>query len=267
MADSVRAYRALVGAQIRSQSQYRASFLLDVGFTTLFCAMEIVSVLVIFRVTPGLGGFDVREVLLIAALCQCGFYCADLLVGNVELVSKYVRTGLLDSVLIRPRSSLGQLLALDFPFRKVGRAVQGVVIYAAALWWAGVAWTPARALLAVVAPAATTTLFAAVFVAGATVAFWWIDSGEFANAFTYGGRTFGSYPMGIYPMWLRDVFAYGLGIAFAGYQPALALLGRPDPLGTPAWAAWLSPAVAAAAWAAALALWNTGIRHYRSTGS
>ncbi|MCF2526336.1 ABC transporter permease [Yinghuangia soli] len=264
MAEPARgAYRELVRAQIRSQSQYRASFAMDAALTSCVSVLEILAILVLFRVTPSLGGFSVREAVLIAALCEFAFQIADLAVGNIERIAEYVRTGRMDTVLVRPLSPLGQLLAGDFPLRKAGRVVQGLALYAAALVYAGIDWTPARALLAVTAPVAAGALFAAAFVAGATVAFFWIDSGEFANAFTYGGRTFGTYPQTIYPAWMRVLFGYG----FAGYQPALALLGRPDPLGTPAWVAWCTPLAAAAAWVGAVLMWRTGVRHYRSTGS
>ncbi|NUU22727.1 MAG: ABC transporter permease [Streptomycetaceae bacterium] len=243
------------------------SFAMDAALTSVITLLEMLTIVVLFQVTPAVGGFSRREALLIAGLCQLGFSLGDMLVGNIEEIGRYVRMGLMDSVLVRPLSPLGQLLATDFPFRKVGRVVQGLVLYAGVLAYADLDWTPARALLAVVAPLAAAALFAAVFVAGATVAFWWIDSGEMANAFTYGGRQFSTYPITVYPGWLRGAFAYGLGLAFAGYQPALALLGRPDPLGSPAWVAWCTPVVAAAAWTGALLLWRTGIRHYRSTGS
>jgi len=104
-------------------------------------------------------------------------------------------------------------------------------------------------------------------VATATVAFWWIDSGEFANGFTYGGRDFTSYPITVYSGFFRRVFAYGLGFGFVAYHPTLGLLGRPDPLGLPAWMAWSTPAVAAAACGLAALAWRSGVRHYRSTGS
>jgi ABC-2 type transport system permease protein len=51
------------------------------------------------------------------------------------------------------------------------------------------------------------------------------------------------------------------------YQPALALLGRSDPLGLPAWAGYVSPLVAVVAAALAAVMWRAGIRQYRSTGS
>ena len=45
------AYRCLLGAQVRSQAQYRASLAIDVVGSVLFGVLDIVSVLVLFRVT------------------------------------------------------------------------------------------------------------------------------------------------------------------------------------------------------------------------
>ena len=138
---------------------------------------------------------------------------------------------------------------------------------ALALSRAGVDWSAARVLLLAVALSSGTIFFAAVFVATATIAFWWIDSGEFANGFTYGGRDFTAYPITVYNGFFRGLFAYAMGFGFVAYYPALALLGRPDPLGQPGWLAWCAPAVATVAAGAAALMWRHGIRHYRSTGS
>jgi ABC-2 type transport system permease protein len=119
----------------------------------------------------------------------------------------------------------------------------------------------------VVAPVAAGVFFGAIFVISATLAFWWVESGELGNGFTYGGRDFTSYPITVYSDWFRNLFAYGLGFGFVAYQPALALLGRPDPLGLPVWAGYSSPLVALLAALIAAVVWRTGVRHYRSTGS
>jgi ABC-2 type transport system permease protein len=260
-------YLRLVRAQVRSQTQYRASFAIDVIGSALLTLLDVIAVLVLFTVRGELGGFGIREVLLMAGLSACAFPMADLAVGNIERLRVYVRTGLFDTVLIRPLSALAQLLAIDFAPRRVGRMVQGLLIYVIALAVADIAWTPGRVLLAVLAPVAGAVFFASLFVAGSTVAFWWIESGEMANAFTYGGRDFTAYPMTMYGEWFRKLFAFGLGFAFVAYLPTLALTGRADPLGTPGWLHWCSPIIALPAAAAAGLLWRTGIRHYRSTGS
>jgi ABC-2 type transport system permease protein len=260
-------YARLLVAQVRGQTQYRASFLIDLAGSTVLTLLDVVSVFVIFSVNGDLGGFGAREILLMVGISALAFPLADLAVGNVERLRVYVRTGLFDAVLVRPLSALWQLVAMDFAPRRVGRAVQGLVIYGLALAVAPVDWSPAAALLAVVAPLAGAVFFSSLFVAGATVAFWWIESGEIANGFTYAGRDFTSYPMTVFGGLFRRVFAYGLGFAFVSYLPALALLGLPDPLGVPGWLHWCSPLVAAAAAGLAALLWRTGVRHYRSTGS
>ncbi|HEY0697568.1 MAG TPA: ABC-2 family transporter protein [Micromonospora sp.] len=262
-----RAHLALLGAQLRAQASYRVSFAIDLLTNVGSTVFDVLTVLVLFRVTPSLGGFDVSEALVVVGLATAAFATADLTVGNIERIRVYVRTGTLDAVLLRPLGVLPQLLLMDLPLRKLSRSVFGFGVLVVALARADIDWTPARAVLAVVAPLAGTVFFASIFVASATVSFWWIESGELGHAVTYGGRDFTAYPTTVYSGWFRRIFAYGLGFAFVAYQPALALLGRADPLGLPGWVGWASPLVAVGAASAAALVWRTGVRHYRSTGS
>jgi len=261
------AYRRLVGAQVRSQTQYRASFVVDVTCSVFFGVVDIVSVVVLFRVTPALGGFEFAEVFLMTALAGCAFAMADLVVGNVERLRQYVRSGLFDALLVRPLSSLMQLVAMDVATRRVGRVAFGIVVVVLAVAHAPVPLTVGRLALLVVTPIAGAMIFGAVFVATATVAFWWIESGEIANGLTYGGLNFTQYPITIYGALFRRLFAYAAGFAFVAYYPTLALLDRPDPLGAPWLLGYASPVVAVAVVIAAGLMWRTGVRRYRSTGS
>lgn len=261
------AYLALLRGQARSQASYRTSFVIDLVSNVGATVFDVLTVLVLFQVTRILGGFDVREAMVMVGLSACSFAIADLTVGNIERVRQYVRTGLMDAVLVRPLGALPQLLLMDLPLRKVSRALFGLAVLTVALAAADIDWNPGRVLLVVVTPLAGAVFFGSIFVASATLAFWWIDSGEVGNAFTYGGRDFTSYPVTVYGGWFRAVFAYGLGFAFVAYHPALALLGRADPLGLPGWVGWAAPGVAGLATVGAAAAWRTGIRHYRSTGS
>ncbi|MPZ25300.1 MAG: ABC transporter permease [Micromonosporaceae bacterium] len=260
-------YRHLLRGQVRAQTAYRASFVVNLVSNVWATVADVLTVLVLFRVTTSLAGFSLAEALVMVGLSACGFALADLAAGNIERLRHYVRTGLLDALLVRPLRALPQLLLMDIGLQRLSRVGVGAAVLVAALVAAPVEWTPARLALAVLAPLAGALFFSAIFVAGATVAFWWVESGELANSLTYGGKDLTAYPMTIYGPAFRRVFGFGLGFAFVGYYPALALLGRPDPLGLPGWVGWVSPAVAAPAVGAAALLWRVGIRHYRSTGS
>lgn len=263
----LRAYVHLVRVQVRSQAQYRMSFAMDLAGSVGFGVLDFVTVTVLFRVSRTIAGFTFGEVFLMAALANCAFALADMLVGNVERLRVYVRSGQLDAVLVRPLGALAQLVAMDVALRRIGRVTIGIAAVAIASVNADLALTPVHLVLLVVAPFAGAVIFSAVFVGTASVAFWWIESGEVGNAFTYGGSDFSAYPMSIYGAVFRRLLAYGLGFAFVAYYPALVLIDRPDPLGAPAFLGYVSPLVAALAAAVAGLLWQTGLRHYKSTGS
>jgi ABC-2 type transport system permease protein len=260
-------YLALLRGQVRSQTAYRASFAIDLATNVWATVMDVVTVLVLFEVTTRLGGFPRVEAFVIVGTATCAFATGDVVSGNIGHLGLYVRTGRLDAMLVRPLAALPQVLSVEVPLRKLSRAAFGVVVLVAALLLAPIEWTPARLALAVLAPVAGAAFFGSVFVAASTVAFWWVDSGELASSLTYGGRDLTLYPMTVYGDLFRRVFGLGLGFAFVAYYPALALLGRADPLGLPGWVGWVSPAVAVPAAAVAALCWRIGIRHYRSTGS
>ena len=263
----LRPYAALFRGHVRSMTSYRASFVVELGTNVAGAALDVLAVLVLFRVTRTVAGFRMSEALLMVSLSSFAFSWADFTVGNIDQIKKYVRTGTLDAVLIRPLSAFGQLVLMDLPLRKASRVMVSFTVLVVALRTADIEWTPARVALLLITPPAGVVFFGSIFVLSASLAFWWVESGELGNAFTYGGRDFTAYPMAAYSGWFRDVFAYGLGFGFVAYHPALGLLGLADPLGLPSWAAWLAPLVALIAAGVAAVVWRTGIRHYRSTGS
>ncbi|AHI01417.1 ABC-2 family transporter protein [Kutzneria viridogrisea] len=261
------AYSSLIRAQLRSQLSYRTSFLLNCLAQMLAQANDLLVIVVLFGRVASLGGFGVQEVLLVYALSGIAFGLADMVVGNVEQLPQYIRTGRFDVVLMRPMGSLAQLCASDFQLRRLGRVVTalGVLVYVLSI--SDIHWTPITLLLLVITPVAGAVIFGSIFIASNSLSFWLIDGRELANTVTYGGNYFTSYPVTVFSGWLRVFLAYVIGGAFVSYYPALALLGRADPLGGPDWLRFSAPVVALLAALAAGTVWRFAIRHYRGTGS
>jgi ABC-2 type transport system permease protein len=94
-----------------------------------------------------------------------------------------------------------------------------------------------------------------------------VQGREATNVFTYGGDFMTSYPMDVFDGWLRRFVTFVIPLAFVDYEPALYLLGKPDPLGLPPWVRLASPLVAAALGLVAWRAWSIGVRHYQSTGT
>jgi viologen exporter family transport system permease protein len=264
--DSVLVWRRLVGAQIRSQLQYRLSFMLDLSGAFLIAFIDFLAVLVIFHNVPELGSWTVREVALLYAFSSISFALTDLLIGHLDQFPQKVRDGNFDILLVRPRGTLFQVVGSDFQLRRLGKAAQGVAVLVWALAALDVNWTAGRVAMVVVMVPSAIVIFSSVWVVGSCLAFWTTDGGEFTNAFTYGGNFLAQYPIDILGDWLRRFLAYLVPLAFVCYFPALYILDKPDPLGLPDFLNFASPLVAL--WTAAVAglIWRFAVRHYRSAG-
>jgi ABC-2 type transport system permease protein len=261
------AYRQIVRSRVAAQASYRTSFAVEVVSQVFIVLVEFVEVYAVFHQVNSLGGFDFAEVSLIYGLSVLSFGIADLIVGHLDQLPFYVRTGTFDALLLRPLSPLGQLVTSDFSLRRLGRVGTGVAVLVVALVAVDVDWTPGRVLLAVVTPLAGAAIFSAIFVATSTIGFWVVEGMEFTNAFTYGGNYLSSFPFTVFGTAIRRFFTFVLPVGFVAYLPTLALLGRPEPFGWPDWLSWSSVPVAAVAVALSLLTWRTGLRRYVGTGS
>jgi ABC-2 type transport system permease protein len=167
----------------------------------------------------------------------------------------------------RPVNIVVQVLGDDFILRRLGRVAQGVAIFVVAVNLADIQWTLGKLLYLPLVFLGMIAFFGGLFVVGATITFWTVESIEVINIFTYGGSELISYPMHVYPDWLRQLFSYVIPAAFLSYYPALYFLEKPDPFGLPPFVRFLSPVAGGAVLLAAMAFWRFGVRHYRSTGT
>jgi ABC-2 type transport system permease protein len=264
--EPVLVWRRLVGAQIRSQYQYRVSFVLDMAGNFLISFIDFLAVLVIFQNVHRLGVWNVHEVAFLYAMSSISFALTDLLVGHFDQFPEKIRDGNFDILLIRPRGTLFQVIASDFQMRRLGKAIQGVIVFAYVIGTLDIPWGPGRiAMLATMIPTAI-VIFASIWTIGSCLSFWTTDGGEFTNAFTYGGNFLAQYPIDIYSSWMRRFLAYVIPLAFVCYFPALYILDKPDPLGLPRLLEFASPLVAAVVACVAGLVWRFAVRHYRSAG-
>ena len=264
---ALRLYRRLVGAQIRSQLQYRVSFALELVGMFLFSFVDLVAILVIFHNVEGLGGWSVAEVAFLYATAMLAFAFTDMVIGHLDLFPEAIRSGAFDLVLVRPRGTLFQVIASDFHLRRLGKALQAAIVLVYALTSLDIDWTAGRVAMLPVAIVAGSVIYGAVWVAAICIVFWSVEGRETANAFTYGGSFLAQYPINVYASWLRRFLAYVIPAAFVAYLPSLYLLDKEDPLGLPAVLQFASPVVALVAAVVAGLVWRFAVRHYRSTGS
>jgi ABC-2 type transport system permease protein len=260
-------YRSLVAASVRSQLAYPTSFALQCLAQALAQFEDVVVVLVLFSQIMEMGGFTLPEVLLIYSLAGIAFGLSDLLVGSLSNLGELVRTGTLDALLLRPLPAMAQICVSEFALRRVGKIATSLAVLGYVLTISEISWTPLRLAVLLCTPLTGLVLFGAIWVAATSTTFWLVEGQELPNAVTYGSWMFTSYPVSVFSGWLLRLMAFVVPGAFVAYYPALAILGKADPLGLPAVLQYCAPLVALLAAAVAALVWRAGLRHYVGTGS
>jgi len=262
-------YRRLIRVQIRSQLIYRASFLLDLLSVGLNTAASFATLALVLQRFEGIGGWKLGEIAFLYGMVETAFGVMDLFFSGFDpdFFGQRVRRGTFDQMLLRPLGITLQVMGSQFVLRRLGRIAQGLAILGIALALTNVRWTLLKIAYLPVVFVSLVLFFGALFIIGATITFWTVQSIEAINIFTYGGSEMMSYPMHIYQRWMRQFFTYVVPAIFLLYYPALYLLDKPDPLHLPAFAPFLAPAAGLGMLGAALAFWRFGIRHYSSTGT
>jgi ABC-2 type transport system permease protein len=257
----------LLGASLKAQLAYRRSFLLEVFGRFWVTGLELVAVFVLIDHVEELGGFDRSEIVYLYGVASLSLGLADLLTDGVNDMPELIRLGTFDALLVRPAPILIQVLARQCRLQHAGRALQGALALAWALWTLPWAPGPLEVAMLAVNVLGATAVYAAVFVAEGATCIFTVQASELFSAFSYGGVEMARYPVSIYERWLRSIFLWIVPVGFVSYFPALVVLGHPDALGLPAFLPYLAPIVAAAFLAVAVAYWSFAVNRYRSTGS
>jgi ABC-2 type transport system permease protein len=260
-------YRRLIGARIRAQMQYRASFLLMTLVSFVVTGSDLLAILILFKYFGELAGWRAGEVALLYGLTMIGFGLSEMAAAGFDLFPQTIRQGEFDRVLLRPVGVFVQVLAADFQLRRLGCVAQGGLALALAMTWTSIAWTPLKLFYLLVVVGSGFVMFSALLVLGAVLCFWTVQSIEIVNTVTYGGTEMASYPLPIYHELLQRFFTFVIPLAFVSYFPALYLLDRPELQHFPSWLPAMTPVAAAMLALMAWRAWRIGVRHYQSTGS
>jgi len=266
MLNTLKLYGHYIAISVRGQMQYRASFLMQTLGHLAATVIEFFAIWSLFHRFGNLRGWTLPEVALLYGMVNLSFSLTDATSRGFDAFGRMVRGGDFDRLLLRPRSTVLQLAGQELTLRRIGRFSQGIIVLIWAMHRLPVEWSPAPIGLLLAAILGGACFFFGLIVVQATTAFWTVESLEVFNAFTYGGVYASQFPMTIYRGWFRRLMTV-IPLASVNYFPALAILGRPDPLGTPILFQCLSPLFGLAFLLVAFQVWKIGVRHYCSTGS
>lgn len=265
--NSLRLYLRYISVSFKSQMQYKVSFVLQTVGHLLVTAIEFLGIWALFSRFNNIGTWTLAEVALFYGVVNISFACADALGRGFDTFGKMIKSGDFDRLLLRPRSTVLQLLGAEFTLKRMGRLAQGTVIMGWSLAYLQIPLTLPTMWLLGASLVGGITLFMGIVIVQATLTFWTIESLEIMNILTYGGVETAQYPFSIYSKWFQQFFTFFVPLACVSYFPILAVLNKARDFSVPLWVCYISPFAGILFLIISLQLWKVGERYYCSTGS
>ena len=265
--NTLRLYGRSMAILIKSQLQYPASFLMQTLAQLVMEGGEMLAVILIIDRFDRLNQWGPGDLYFFFGLMSVSFYLTEIfgrgVTGNFPSM---VRTGQLDTVLLRPRGVLTQVLCSAADPRRITCIAVGIVSLVLGSRLSAIAWNPLRILLLTESVLCSFWLLLGLFMVEAILCIHSVKSVELANALTYGGRSACEYPSDIYPRPLRLLFTVIAPFALVMHVPASMILDKPI-YGWPMWTGFVTPLAGPALFGVMYLLFRKAMRFYRSTGS
>ncbi len=265
--NTLRLYLRSMGMLLKSQLQYPLSFFLQTLAQLVMEGGEMLALVLLIDRFDRVNQWEAGDLYFFFGIMAVTFYLTECfgrgVTGNFPSL---IRTGQLDTLLLRPRGLLTQILCSAVDPRRLICIAVGVAALVIGSGMARVEWTLPKALLFAEAVAFGFMLILALFLIEAIFCIRSVKSVELVNVLTYGGRSACEYPVTIYPRPLRVLFTALAPFALVLQAPAAYILNKPL-FGWPAWAAFVSPLSGPLVFAVLYALFRRAMRGYCSPGS
>ena len=265
--NTIKLYFRSMGMLMRSHFQYPLSFFLQLVAQLVMEGGEMLAVILIVDRFENLNQWTGGNLFFFFGMMSVSFYTTEIFSrGITGDFPSMVRTGKLDTLLLRPRTIFFQVLCSGTDPRRFTCIAVGAAALVMGSRMSGVEWSFLKVMAMIEAVIMSCMLILGLFLIEAIFSIHSVKSVELVNAITYGGRSACQYPIDIYPRALKVLFTVAAPFALTMQVPAAWILGKPL-YGWPVWTAFVTPLSGAAVLAVMICLFNRGMRYYRSTGS
>lgn len=251
---------------MKSAMQYRSSLAMQVIAQIVLTGGELLAVTVLLSRFKVVGHWSAMEIMFFFGVMQSSFALTELFGRGVAAFPGFIGRGQFDSLLLRPKPLLLQVLCSQLDPRRVGSFSVGVAAVLIAAVQMEIDWTVGKALLMAEVVVCSMLLTLGLFLIEATMCFFSVKSIEMVNVLTYGGRSTCQYPVDVFPKPLELLFTYVAPFALCMHWPVSMVLGRP--MVEMAWGWYfVTPLAGVVFFLLMTRVWYWGVKRYRSTGT
>ncbi len=256
-----RIYRTFFVSSFARELEFRANFVAKVFQNVIWIFFFILILLVIYRNTDSVAGWNRGDAFVLAATCFFMNAVFQALFLSLNEIPEQVRKGTLDFVITKPIDTQFWVSTRKFNFDQVGTLFAGIVMigygsYIAHIHAGALQWLAYVSLIA-----SSTVIFYGFNLMLMTTGIWLV---RVDNLWVLGDTVMqiARYPLDIYGSGLRSMFTFIVPLAFLATMPARQLKDHFDPLMLALGISWALAFFVLSRW-----FWNYALIHYGSASS
>ena len=247
----------------KMRMEYRGDFIVSTLTSFAATVFALAFVVVLFQKIPGLAGWTLPEEIFLYGFSLLPYGMFNVISLNLyDFGNDYIIEGKFDRVMLRPVSTLFQILFEQFRLESMQEIATGIFCIVWASSQLHVHWSFAKISLLIFWGICAGVIYVSIFLLLTTISFWFEDRIG-VHPPVWNVIAFGRYPLSIYSGAVQFFLCWIIPFGLASFYPSVRLLGRGV---TPQYLPFV-PVVAAGFLALALFMWKLGTRHYSSTGS
>ncbi len=249
---------------IKAQVQYRLSFWMLAAGQFLMPFFLFAGMYFLFARFGSIKGWSFYEAALCFSIIHMAFAISQCFARGFDFFSDLVVNGEFDRILVRPQSTIIQVMGSKIEITRIGRLLQSIVVFGWAVFNIPIHWDIFKVATLFLMIISGVFIFTGIFILAAALCFWTIQGLEVVNIITDGGREMAQYPLDIYKKWVTRFFTLVIPFGCVNYLPLLFLLDRVEDTSV---LYMLAPLYGIFFIIPCLFIWEFSVRHYLSTGS
>lgn len=255
-------YFKSLGMHLKSELEYRVSFILSFLSQILVFFTYYFVILALFTKFDHIKGFTMYEVLLCFSVIQFGYSFNEVFARGLDKFDQLIIRGEFDRLLVRPQNIIIQVLCSNSDFVKLSRLIQAIIVMIIALLHLHIEWNIMKVVTLLLMMISACVIFFGIFLVSASYCFYTVQGLEVRNVFTDGGKHMAQYPIGVFSKGFVLFFTFIIPYAFVNYYPLLYFLGKSNNI----WYAF-SPIIVILYLIPCVIIFYLGLKRYASVGS
>lgn len=238
--------------------QYRSDFFVSLLNVLITLGTQLLGLQVIFGQTDDLRGWTRNDLIVLIGIHMfVGGLLGLVIRPSMQALMEGIRLGTFDFVLTKPVDSQLFTSVQKVAPQSTTDMLFGLAVVIVGMTQLQIGLSPGPVLLFAVVLLAGVAIIYSFMLILSTLAFWFVRLENVLVIFQTMFGNAGSWPITIYPGWLRTTLTFFVPVAFAVTIPAQSLTGRLDGMTVTG-----TLALAVAFFAGARAFWRYALRHY-----